>query len=226
MSYQISNLTQLFAQKKHLRTLMKQVLKLISDESKKRQSSVVINHLLNDHFKFKNSNHISVYLAMKHEEIDTTLLIERLLNDQNNTKRIYVPHFEKGSKSHEMQFYEIKDINQYMNEMNIDNKFGIRQFSNVRNLKPADPNLFDLIICPGLAFDYNSDRTKIKRLGRGKGYYDSFLHKIPQCYSLGIGFNEQFISLNEELLKQNVNLPIIETKDFLLDEFLCEKMVN
>ena len=217
----------LFTQKTNLRKVMKQVLKLITDENKRRQSEQVVNYLLNTHLKFNSAQHIAVYLAMKHEEIDTNLLIEHLLKDETNKenrKHIYVPHFELSSKSDEMRFFEIKDLNQYWNEMNADNKFGIRQFNNVANMSEANINKFDLVIVPGLAFDYSdSTRTKIARLGRGKGYYDSFLSKIPQCYTLGVGFNEQFLSFNENI---NLTLPVIQSKDYLLDEFLCEKMIN
>lgn len=224
MSSQITSA--LIAQKATLRKLMKQALKSISEESKKQQSERVINYLVKNHLKFKCAQHIAVYLAIKHEEINTNLLIERLLasDEKENKKHIYVPHFEYGAKSDEMRFYEVKDLNQYHNEMNADNKFGIRQFNSVANMSEADIKNFDLVIVPGLAFDYyDESKSKIARLGRGKGYYDCFLSKIPECYTLGIGFNEQFISFNENI---QMSLPINESSDYLLDEFLCEKMTN
>ena len=46
----------------------------------------------------------------------------------------------------------------------------------------------DLAIIPGMAFDENHNR-----LGRGKGYYDRFLQKIPQVYKIGICFPFQLV---------------------------------
>jgi 5-formyltetrahydrofolate cyclo-ligase len=42
------------------------------------------------------------------------------------------------------------------------------------------------VIVPGLAFD-----VKGHRLGRGLGFYDRFLPKIPNAYTIGIAFEEQ-----------------------------------
>ena len=225
MSNQIVN-AKIIAQKASLRKIMKQTLQSISDESKFSQSLAVINYLLNNHLKFRSSNHVAVYLAMRHEEIDTNILIERLLNaDASNRKHIYAPHFE--IKSNKMHFYEIKSLYQYKNEMNADNKYGIKQFNDPTQLHPTDPSIFDFVLVPGLAFDYNEDRSKILRLGRGKGFYDSFLSQISsKCYTLAVGFNEQFISFNEKLISDKLKLPIIESKDLMLDEFLCEKIIN
>lgn len=44
----------------------------------------------------------------------------------------------------------------------------------------------DVAVIPGMAFDSNCHR-----LGRGKGYYDRFLKKIPNAYKIGICFNFQ-----------------------------------
>ena len=44
----------------------------------------------------------------------------------------------------------------------------------------------DVAVIPGMAFDDNCHR-----LGRGKGYYDRFLKKIPDAYKIGICFNFQ-----------------------------------
>ncbi|EJW99876.1 5-formyltetrahydrofolate cyclo-ligase [gut metagenome] len=46
----------------------------------------------------------------------------------------------------------------------------------------------DLIIVPGMAFDKQGHR-----LGRGKGYYDRLLPKIPQAYKIGICFPFQLL---------------------------------
>lgn len=47
---------------------------------------------------------------------------------------------------------------------------------------------FDLIVVPGMAFDKAGHR-----LGRGKGYYDRFLAKHPQVYTIGLCFDFQLL---------------------------------
>jgi len=47
----------------------------------------------------------------------------------------------------------------------------------------------DLVVVPGVAFD-----KKGNRLGRGKGYYDCFLHKLPpKTSSVGLAFDFQIL---------------------------------
>lgn len=46
----------------------------------------------------------------------------------------------------------------------------------------------DLIIAPGLAFDFKGNR-----LGYGGGYYDYFLHGHPECTCIGICFSSQLV---------------------------------
>ena len=213
-----------------MRKLMKNILNNISEENKANQSKVVSDYLLTKNLKFRSAKHVCMYLAMKHEELDTIPLIETILKNPADyrNKHIYIPHVEKDS---EMCFFELKNIEQYLNEMNENNKFKLRQFNNPQLLTKADPQLFDLILVPGLAFGWTSNvhnqPKNISRLGRGKGYYDVFLSKIPDCYTMGIGFNEQFVSTNEELIGLNSNqVPVDESKDFKLNEFICEKIIS
>ena len=221
----------ILTQKTLMRKLMKNILNNISEENKAYQSKVVCDYLLNKDIKFRTASHVCMYLAMKHEELDTIPLIETILKNPADygDKHIYIPHVERNS---DMCFFELKNIEQYLTEMNEDNKFKLRQFNNPQLLTKADPQLFDLILVPGLAFGWDSNvvrpNNKICRLGRGKGYYDVFLSKIPNCHTIGIGFNEQFVSSNEELvagLNKN-HVPVDESKDFKLNEFICERMIS
>jgi 5-formyltetrahydrofolate cyclo-ligase len=130
----------------------------------------------------------------------------------------------------EMVFYELQNLNQFKNEMNENNKFKLRQFNNIERLTKADETLFDLVIVPGLAFDLycgtNDTSRMVSRLGRGKGYYDVFLSKIPDCYTIGIGFNEQFVPFNSSLIEKNLKVPVDESKDVLLNQFSCELTIK
>ena len=66
-------------------------------------------------------------------------------------------------------------------------------------------SIITLALVPGLAFDKNKTR-----LGYGKGFYDKFLVKLKNCYTIGIGFKEQYY---EKILPK-------EPTDIALDEIL------
>lgn len=52
----------------------------------------------------------------------------------------------------------------------------------------TDYAAIDLIVVPGVAFDRDGNR-----LGRGKGYYDRLLPRIPSAYKIGICFPFQLV---------------------------------
>ncbi|MGA2855030.1 MAG: 5-formyltetrahydrofolate cyclo-ligase, partial [Verrucomicrobiota bacterium] len=64
-------------------------------------------------------------------------------------------------------------------------KFGIRE--PVANCPEIPPEKFDLILVPGVAFDWNGNR-----LGRGQGFYDRLLNKI-RGVKCGVGYDFQLI---------------------------------
>ena len=71
----------------------------------------------------------------------------------------------------------------------------------------TDYDAIDFIVVPGVAFDRNGNR-----LGRGKGYYDRLLPRIPSAYKAGICFPFQIVE----------EVPA-ETFDIHMDEVItCE----
>ena len=71
-------------------------------------------------------------------------------------------------------------------------------------LEPITPEL-SIVIVPGMAFDRQGHR-----LGRGKGYYDRFLSRVPNIYKLGVCFPFQLVE----------SVPSEET-DILMDEIIA-----
>jgi 5-formyltetrahydrofolate cyclo-ligase len=52
----------------------------------------------------------------------------------------------------------------------------------------TDYDAIDVAIVPGMAFDADGHR-----LGRGKGYYDRFLSRVPNIYKIGLCFSWQMV---------------------------------
>lgn len=58
-----------------------------------------------------------------------------------------------------------------------------------RGFDPAQPETVSVYLLPGVAFDRNG-----RRLGYGKGYYDTLLSHIPRgALRVGIAFSEQIV---------------------------------
>ena len=208
--------------KSDLRKLIKGILKSIPVELKARQSKTMSDFLLNHSPIVKSAKHIALYLPMKGQELDITALLEGLLSQ--NDKRVYVPHV-LGPYREDMCFFELKSLDEYRQDMNVDNKFGLRQFNEPDMKIKVDSGVFDLVLVPGLVFEIDSDSGKgVRRLGRGKGYYDAFLKGLGDgCRSLAIGFNEQCVGLNEEL--NGVHVPMGED-DVWVEAFLCSELIG
>ena len=103
-----------------------------------------------------------------------------------------------------------------------DTEMTIHEYTGRDSLQPSEPygilepttpelsivncQLSIVIVVPGMAFDKHGHR-----LGRGKGYYDRFLSRIPNIYKIGVCFPFQLID----------KVPS-EPTDILVDEVLTD----
>lgn len=141
---------------------------------------------------YQQARHIMLYAALPDEANITSIIFDpsaiskkfwfpKIIDAETIIPHLYSP--EKGfTTDSEKTPYQIKEPR--------------------GKIQSVWPDL-DLIIVPGLAFDHAGHR-----LGRGKGFYDRFLRKYPQCYKVGICFPYQFV--NEiPVSEHDINMDLI-----------------
>ncbi len=154
--------------------LRKKYIKLRKDIlDRKEKENKIFNSIisLDNYIKAQT---IGLYCANMYE-VNLDYLIEYSLK---NNKRIGIPTV---IDNHNMKFNEIKSLDE-INNINI---YSIREALN-NNI--INPNMFDLIIVPGICFDKYKNR-----IGYGKGYYDNYLRNLS-CFKVGVCFYEQVVN--------------------------------
>nr|KJB72915.1 hypothetical protein B456_011G210300 [Gossypium raimondii] len=130
---------------------------------------------------FKSSKRLCAYISCSAlREVDTSKLLSQILspapdgNKLPTAKKLYVPRVE--DKNSNMRMFNISRIDDLVaNSMNILEPASVDADGNAREdvMHANDP--VDLFILPGLAFDRSG-----RRLGRGGGYYDTFLKNYKE----------------------------------------------
>ena len=116
--------------------------------------------------EYKNATMILGFMPMN-DEVDIVPLMKQALKDK---KKVAVPKMAKSGN--DMDFYLIDDFD---GDFTSDNKYNIREPSeNCTKLNPDQIPSDALIFVPGLVFNLEG-----ARLGRGKGYYDKYLARVP-----------------------------------------------
>ncbi|XP_006628680.2 5-formyltetrahydrofolate cyclo-ligase [Lepisosteus oculatus] len=191
------------AAKQALRVDIKKRIATIDDQEKCRQSKIVTQMLIK-HPQYQRSQRIAVFLSM-HDEVRTEEIIEDIFRKE---KVCFIPKYQ--SKSNHMDMLKLTAA-QDIQALPV-TSWNIRQpGDNEEREEALATGGLDLILMPGLGFDRSGNR-----LGRGKGYYDTYLQRCMQYpkgkpYTIGLAFKEQVCTA----------VPVDEN-DIRIDEILFE----
>ncbi|HAJ57646.1 MAG TPA: 5-formyltetrahydrofolate cyclo-ligase [Candidatus Omnitrophica bacterium] len=164
----------------HKKKIRKEVLGKLRDhkeEDRVKKSSKIAKKLflLKEFLKAKT---VLFYLSFD-GEVDTLRMIRDTIKQG---KRVAVPAILKGKN--EIFASLLKNFDA---ELKI-GPYGVLH-PKEEYIRPISPETIDLVIVPGLAFDEAGNR-----LGRGMGYYDRFLSRLPEdTPTVGLAFDFQVI---------------------------------
>ncbi len=129
--------------------------------------------------EFQNAQNIGIYLALN-GEVELNALIKFC---RENQKKIFVPIYDSNEK--------ICFMSEWPESSELKNgQWGVLE---PENAVAAKPDEIEIMIVPGVAFDFDCER-----LGRGGGYYDRMLAE-SKSYKIGVAFQFQmFESLESE----------------------------
>lgn len=147
-------------------------------EVKRLQKSGLIQNKLFSSKEYKEAKTVLFYASFN-GEVDTAKMLRKALKAG---RKIALPVILEDQKK--LIPSAVFDLDK---ELGL-GLYGIQQ-PKKEFLRPIDLMDIDLVIVPGVAFDQAGNR-----LGRGKGYYDRFLKKLPSTTpTIGLAFDFQVI---------------------------------
>ena len=153
--------------KKELRQFIRMQKRMYSPEQLKEMSEAIIAKLM-VHPRVKAAKTIMMYYSLD-DEVNTHETVDRLVA---MGKRVVLPAVT-GDTTMELRCYEGPT----------DLMGGFFHIMEPVGKTFTDFDTIDVAIIPGMGFD-----TRGNRLGRGKGYYDRFLARVPALYKIGVCF--------------------------------------
>ncbi len=156
--------------KKALRKIIKVRVSAISADERRKREEILHNNLFSMP-EFLSASSVMLFANLP-DEIDTFSLIDKCIA---MGKKVYLPVIN-GDDMTACEFTGEYRVGRY----------DIKE-PETPNSSLLTPNSMDFILVPGVAFSPNG-----YRLGRGKGYYDKFLSKYSNLFTVGVCFREQF----------------------------------
>jgi 5-formyltetrahydrofolate cyclo-ligase len=158
-------------QKKELRRQIKQLKKQLTPEERNKQAEA-IHQRLEASSIFSQSKAILMYWSLP-DEVPTKSLVNKWFKD----KKVYLPVINGD---------DLKIV-QYTGEDSLvaGDKYGIPE---PNGPEIEDEHSIEAVIVPGVAFDADNNR-----MGRGAGYYDRILKRIPDAKKIALAFDFQMV---------------------------------
>ncbi|CAK9184737.1 unnamed protein product [Ilex paraguariensis] len=175
-----THLDTIFRMKRTLRSRVKKELKAMDPTIRSLEDNAIQNIVLEAPW-FKSRKRLCAYISCSAlREVDTSKVLSEILQNSAKDgysqmgKKLYVPRVE--DKNCHMRMLNISSMDDLIaNSMNILEPAPIDANGNEREDVMLANEPVDLFLLPGLAFDKCG-----RRLGRGGGYYDTFLARYQQ----------------------------------------------
>ena len=163
--------------------------KAISTEELVKKSKVIEEKLLSTEL-YKNANVIMAYVDFRNE-VQTEKIIKAAIADG---KRVVIPISVVATRQ-----LILSEIINYDIELE-SGAYGILE-PRTEYIREVDPDLVDLVLIPGVAFDERGFRV-----GYGGGYYDRFLNRVrPDATKIALAVEVQMV---EHAFEDSHDVPV------------------
>lgn len=137
----------------------------VADEELMKQCAISACDALTSSEIYKTAPCVLGFMPMK-DELDIRPILEKALKDG---KTLYLPRMAGD----EMDFFKVEKLSEANDTKN---SYSIEEPSGKSEIfSPSAVPEGTLVLVPGLAFNLTGDR-----LGRGKGFYDKYLARLPE----------------------------------------------
>ena len=161
-------------QKSACRALARKALGALSPEQRKGASRTICETLVKRD-AWQKASSVLLFAPMA-DEPDVWSLVELAIA---SGKTVALPRFVAADGQ-----YEAASIQDPLSDVGA-GKFGILEPA--AHCKAAELNRLDLVLVPGVAFDWHR-----RRLGRGRGFYDRLLAEVSGT-TCGVAFDQQMV---------------------------------
>lgn len=162
-------------QKSLLRKKFENIVHGLGARKRKKKSGQILRRLLRRR-DFKKSKSVLIYVSLRNE-VETRPVIQKALAAG---KKVFIPRIQ----AKKINIYRILSLKKDLRK----GAYGIWE-PKPSGARRGRPSRLDLVLVPGLGFDREG-----RRLGRGLGYFDRFLAKVPHAKKIGLAFREQIVS--------------------------------
>lgn len=168
------------------------------EEQKRHEYSLAIAKKVITHPAFREADEIACYMTHGHE-VDTQEIIKEAwrLHKKVSAPKVF---------GDDMEFYYFQSFSELAPAA-----YGILEPPGEHLAKTVGKHC--LMIIPGAAFDPCG-----ARIGYGKGYYDRYLERAPECIRMALGFSFQVVKqIRQEEHDIRMNYIITEEREYVTE---------